>query len=121
MKSSFGISPFLLVILVACLSSAVSAAGFLEWYDGFALIGIWRVMTSFFYKMIASYVCANYGGILITMVGASLVSDAAVTANEDNVAEVCQLGFDNMYAAVWYKTGEVVYTYGDDDYYNYTI
>ena len=104
MKSSFGISPVLLVILVACLSSAVSAAGMLEWYDGFALNGIWRVMTyNVFYKYIASYLCANYGSYLVTMVG--LFTDEEVEANESVAAENCTAGFEAMYAAVWYTAG----------------
>ena len=112
-------------IVFACMLAVSQAAlstaqeDYLKQYDAMALNDIWRVMTYHtFYKYIASFICSStYANYLADLAG--LFTSDEVSAAID-VPTVCMEGFTKMYAAVWYKYDERVYTYGDDDMFNYT-
>ena len=88
-------------------------------YDSMALNDIWRVMTYHtFYKYIAAFICSSdYANYLADVAG--LFTSADVEAAYD-VSELCTEGFAKVYSAVWYRYDNKVYTYGNDDAYNYT-
>ena len=96
-----------------------SMVNYLKMYDSMALNDIWRVMTYYtYYKYIASYVCnSTYANYLADAAG--LFSADDVDSAYD-VPTLCMEGFNTVYKAVWYRYDNRVYTYGDDDMYNYT-
>ena len=116
---------FFLAIVLACMAaiaeSALSASqeSLLKQYDSMALNDIWRVMTYYtFYKYIASFVCSStYANYLADAAG--LFTAADVEAAYD-VPTLCLEGFTKVYSAVWYRYDDKVYTYGNDDLFNYT-
>ena len=71
-----------------------------------------------FYKYIANFICSStYANYLADAAG--LFSSDDVSAAYD-VPTLCMEGFTKVYAAVWYRYDDKVYTYGNDDEFNYT-
>ena len=119
-------SPIVLALVFACIAAGANAAlsasqeDLLKKYDDFALYNIWRFMVyNTFYRFFPSYVCnSTYANYLADAAG--LFTAADVEAAMD-VPTKCMEGFEMMYNAVWYRLDNRVYTYGDDDMYNYTV
>ena len=114
-----------LAVVFACLVGVSSAAlsestvNMLKTYDSRALNDIWRAMVGFtFYKLVASYVCSTQA---LAIVSAAGLFDASDVEDAIDTADICNKGFEKVYAAVWYRYDDKVYTFGNDDQYNYTF
>ena len=115
-----------LAVIFACFASvsqaALSAAtvSLLQRYDSEALNNIWRAMVNAtIYSFIKAFVCASYGAYLADAAG--LFSSDDISNAGYDASKLCTAGFDKVYSAVWYRYDNRVYTFGNDDLYNYTI
>ena len=111
-----------LTIVLACIFGVSNAAlaDTLKWYDSFALNNIWRAMTyNTYYRFITAYICNSYATYLADAAGLFTADD--ITAAGYDAKELCNTGLTKVYNAVWYRYDNRVFTWGDDDLYNYTI
>ena len=104
MKKFIAILAVLAILFSTAEAQLISGGveSLLRWYDDFALIGLWKRVWNILIVMGVNYVCENYGGYAVEVIADTMDIDASAY----DAATACSTGYDLLYAALWYKTGE---------------